>query len=204
MRRRRRLQYFWEVFPAQDGLTTYMFAYCDPSKGAKAFQHPHHSRKVASPTSPKLKRAFCLMSVFPMLSSMHAMNSGACLGSPPTHHIFCPGRPSLTEMFSDYLELLPQYRGVPDLRGVRCLRPFFGFVPNWHDSPLAPVTSRLLHIGDAAGNRSALSFAGQASVGILDQVSWHMSALVVLPEGYKCLGGFPERSTATDGVQTGM
>ena len=64
-------------------------------------------------------------------------------------------------MFSDYLELLPAYRGVPDLRGVRCLRPFHGFVPNWHDSPLAPVTARLLHIGDAAGNRSALSFAGE-------------------------------------------
>ena len=29
-----------------------------------------------------------------------------------------------------------------------------------YDSPLKPVTSRLLHVGDSAGNRSALSFAG--------------------------------------------
>ena len=31
---------------------------------------------------------------------------------------------------------------------------------SWIDSPLKPCTSRLLHIGDSAGNRSALSFAG--------------------------------------------
>lgn len=34
-------------------------------------------------------------------------------------------------MFRDYVRLLPQYRGVPDLRGVACSRAFFGFVPNW-------------------------------------------------------------------------
>lgn len=33
MCRQRRLQYFWEAFPAQDGLTTYMFAYADPKPG---------------------------------------------------------------------------------------------------------------------------------------------------------------------------
>lgn len=31
--RERQLQYFWEVFPAQDGITTYMFAYTDPTPG---------------------------------------------------------------------------------------------------------------------------------------------------------------------------
>ena len=31
--RERRLQYFWEVFPARDGITTYMFAYTDPTPG---------------------------------------------------------------------------------------------------------------------------------------------------------------------------
>lgn len=31
--RERQLQYFWEVFPAQDGITTYMFAYTDPTAG---------------------------------------------------------------------------------------------------------------------------------------------------------------------------
>ncbi len=29
-----------------------------------------------------------------------------------------------------------------------------------YDSPLQPVTARLIHVGDSAGNRSALSFAG--------------------------------------------
>ncbi len=33
LHRERRLQYFWEVFPAQDGITTYMFAYTDPAPG---------------------------------------------------------------------------------------------------------------------------------------------------------------------------
>ena len=63
-------------------------------------------------------------------------------------------------MYGDYLRLLPQYRGCADLHDVQIQRAVFGFVPNWHDQPLAPLTSRLLHIGDAAGNRSALSFAG--------------------------------------------
>ena len=66
-------------------------------------------------------------------------------------------------MFQDYLDLLPQYQGVDSLAGVTCVRPFFGFVPNWIDSPLRPITSRLLHIGDAAGNRSQLSFAGESA-----------------------------------------
>ena len=35
--RERKLQYFWEVFPAQDGLTTYMFAYTDPTPGKPLF-----------------------------------------------------------------------------------------------------------------------------------------------------------------------
>ena len=43
-RRERQLQYFWEVFPAQDGITTYMFAYTDPTPGtsrhANRLQHP--------------------------------------------------------------------------------------------------------------------------------------------------------------------
>ena len=72
------------------------------------------------------------------------------------------GRASLEDMFDDYLQQLPQYRGCVNLEGVRMQRAVFGFVPNWHDQPLAPITSRLLHVGDAAGNRSALSFAGGA------------------------------------------
>ncbi len=64
-------------------------------------------------------------------------------------------------MFQDYLDLLPEYQDVSSLEGLTCVRPFFGFVPNWIDSPLQPMTSRLLHFGDSAGNRSQLSFAGQ-------------------------------------------
>ncbi|KAK9856812.1 hypothetical protein WJX84_011164 [Apatococcus fuscideae] len=102
----RGLQYFWEAFPARDGLTTYMFAFADAA----------------------------------------------------------PGRCSLQEMFQDYLDLLPEYRGVPHLDAMQMQRAFFGFVPNWHDSPIRPAASRILPIGDAAGNRSALSFAGFGSL----------------------------------------
>jgi hypothetical protein len=69
-------------------------------------------------------------------------------------------------MYADYLELLPSYLGVPSLRGAACARPMHGFVPNWHD-PLRPLTSRLLHVGDAAGNRSALSFAGEPDLALV-------------------------------------
>lgn len=31
--RERGLQYFWEAFPARDGLTTYMFAFADAAPG---------------------------------------------------------------------------------------------------------------------------------------------------------------------------
>lgn len=102
----RKVQWFWEVFPARDGLTTYMFSYVDPATG----------------------------------------------------------RLSLEEAYSEYLRLLPQYRECRDLAGVQLQRAFFGFVPNWIDSPLEPCTSRLLHIGDSAGNRSALSFAGFGAI----------------------------------------
>ena len=65
------------------------------------------------------------------------------------------------DMFEDYVEQLPHYRGCsPDFQGVRFRRAQFGVVPNWHHSPPRPATSRLLHVGDSAGNRSALSFAG--------------------------------------------
>lgn len=64
-------------------------------------------------------------------------------------------------MFQDYLDLLPEYQDISSLEAMTCVRPFFGFVPNWIDSPLQPVTSRLLHFGDSAGNRSQLSFAGE-------------------------------------------
>jgi len=101
------LQYFWETFPAADGVTSYMFCYTDPA----------------------------------------------------------PGKASLREIFSDYVQHLPQYRGcAPDFEGVRLNRVQCGVVPNWNASPPRPATSRLLHVGDSAGNRSALSFAGFGSM----------------------------------------
>ena len=64
-------------------------------------------------------------------------------------------------MFQDYVEHLPAYRGCPSgFQGVTLRRAQFGVVPNWHNSPPKPATARLLHVGDSAGNRSALSFAG--------------------------------------------
>ena len=72
----------------------------------------------------------------------------------------------MEEVYEDYLQLLPQYQEIDSLENVTCIRPFFGFVPNWIDSPLQPITSRLLHIGDSAGNRSQLSFAGGCFLGL--------------------------------------
>lgn len=86
------------------------------------------------------------------------------------------GRASLEDMYEDYLNLLPQYRGIPDLERMEVQRAFFGFVPNWHDSPLRPVASRILPIGDAAGNRSALSFAGALQHPLF---STHLVALII-------------------------
>ena len=66
-------------------------------------------------------------------------------------------------MYADYVEHLPRYRGCdPDYKGVQLNRAQFGVVPNWNASPPRPATSRLVHVGDSAGNRSALSFAGEA------------------------------------------
>lgn len=76
-------------------------------------------------------------------------------------------------MYQDYLDLLPEYRGVPHLDAMQVQRAFFGFVPNWHDSPIQPVATRILPIGDAAGNRSALSFAGAKPTSYLHHSSLH-------------------------------
>ncbi len=77
-------------------------------------------------------------------------------------HLHVTGKASLRDMFADYVHHLPEYRGFgPDFEGVRFNRAQFGVVPNWNASPPRPATSRLLHVGDSAGNRSALSFAGE-------------------------------------------
>lgn len=87
----------------------------------------------------------------------------------------------MKEVYEDYLQLLPQYQEIDSLEDVTCIRPFFGFVPNWIDSPLQPITSRLLHIGDSAGNRSQLSFAGHCSSGLSTEEAYlHLMAALIL------------------------
>lgn len=75
------------------------------------------------------------------------------------------GHLSVEDIFAEYIRLLPEYRSCKDLEGASIKRAFFGFVPKWEDSPLKPCTARLVHIGDASGNRSALSFAGTTVYG---------------------------------------
>ena len=87
MHRRRRLQYFWEVFPARDGLTTYMFAYCDPAKGAVAFPHPFrvlHRHEVCSMHAWWVQMRHMLTPI-----GIYRTMTG------------CPGWPSLREVFLD-------------------------------------------------------------------------------------------------------
>ena len=87
----------------------------------------------------------------------------------------------MKEVYEDYLQLLPQYQEIDNLEDVTCIRPFFGFVPNWIDSPLQPITSRLLHIGDSAGNRSQLSFAGECFLGLsTEEACLRLAAALVL------------------------
>lgn len=148
--RERKLQYFWEAFPAVDGLTTYMFAYADPKPGAlqlKAFRGC--ANVVFGMSSVNLSVNFLCLFYVHMTPACSACFAWA-------------GRASLEDMYEDYLRLLPQYRGCQDLGPMQIQRAVFGYVPNWHDQPLSPLTSRLLQVGDAAGNRSALSFAGAA------------------------------------------
>lgn len=106
------------------------------------------------------------------------------------------GRVSLEDMFAEYLRLLPEYRSCNNLDGVSIKRAFFGFVPNWEDSPLKACTARLVHVGDASGNRSALSFAGTAVYGtktVSDQGGAVYKALcsvvqVFMPSSVVCNG----------------
>ena len=62
-----------------------------------------------------------------------------------------------------------------------------------YDSPLQPLTSRLLHVGDSAGNRSALSFAG-ASIGAAylrrnEMIQW-VSGIVEVARSWKSIMSF--------------
>ncbi|WP_088892039.1 FAD-dependent monooxygenase [Leptolyngbya ohadii] len=70
-----------------------------------------------------------------------------------------PDRPSLEQIFEDYLTLLPQYQSV-DLAELQFKRALFGFFPCYRDSPLQSPWDRFLAIGDSSGAQSPLSFGG--------------------------------------------
>lgn len=70
-----------------------------------------------------------------------------------------PQRPSLEDLFEDYLRLLPDYQGVP-LDQLQVQRAMFGFFPSYRQSPLRSPWSRILFVGDSSGSQSPLSFGG--------------------------------------------
>ena len=70
-----------------------------------------------------------------------------------------PDRISLSNLFEDYFQLLPDYQGV-DLEQLQFKRALFGFFPAYRNSPLRFSWDRLLAVGDASGHQSPLSFGG--------------------------------------------
>ena len=70
-----------------------------------------------------------------------------------------PSRLSLSEMFNDYLQLLPEYQKV-SLNQLDFQRALFGFFPCYKDSPLQYGWDRTLAVGDSSGSQSPLSFGG--------------------------------------------
>jgi lycopene cyclase CruP len=74
-----------------------------------------------------------------------------------------PQRPSLEELFEDYLRLLPEYQNV-ELSQLQFQRALFGFFPCYRQSPLKSPWHRILPIGDSSGSQSPLSFGGFGSM----------------------------------------
>lgn len=70
-----------------------------------------------------------------------------------------PDRLSLSKLFEEYLELLPQYQGA-DLERIQFHRALFGFFPAYRQSPLRMPWERILPVGDSSGSQSPLSFGG--------------------------------------------
>lgn len=71
-------------------------------------------------------------------------------------------RPTLESLMEDYWKLLPEYQTSiknpeTDLDVKRVL---FAYFPTFRDSPLKPMWSRVLAVGDASGIQSPLSFGG--------------------------------------------
>lgn len=70
-----------------------------------------------------------------------------------------PRRLSLTELFEDYWNLLPEYQQV-SLDDLTVKRALFGFFPCYRHSPLRYPWGRTLAVGDSSGSQSPLSFGG--------------------------------------------
>jgi lycopene cyclase CruP len=70
-----------------------------------------------------------------------------------------PQRPSFSELWEEYLSLLPQYQNV-ELRELKFLRTLFGFFPSYRSSPLQTAWDRIVQVGDSSGSQSPLSFGG--------------------------------------------
>ncbi|HEY9849473.1 MAG TPA: FAD-binding oxidoreductase [Leptolyngbyaceae cyanobacterium] len=70
-----------------------------------------------------------------------------------------PERPNLSDLFEDYLRLLPQYQNV-ELAQLDFQRALFGFFPSYRQSPLEIPWHRILAVGDSSGAQSPLSFGG--------------------------------------------
>ncbi|KAL3775716.1 hypothetical protein ACHAW5_003231 [Stephanodiscus triporus] len=71
-------------------------------------------------------------------------------------------RISLFDLMEDYWKLLPAYQ--PSIRDpekdLDIKRILFAYFPTYRDSPLRPMFSRVLAVGDASGIQSPLSFGG--------------------------------------------
>lgn len=70
-----------------------------------------------------------------------------------------PRRLSLTELFEDYWNLLPEYQSV-SLDDLTVKRALFGFFPCYQNSPLRYPWGHTLAVGDSSGSQSPLSFGG--------------------------------------------
>ncbi|KAL3811843.1 hypothetical protein ACHAXA_004270 [Cyclostephanos tholiformis] len=73
-----------------------------------------------------------------------------------------PDRISLFELMEDYWKLLPVYQpSIKDpMVDLDIKRILFAYFPTYRDSPLKPMYSRVLAVGDASGIQSPLSFGG--------------------------------------------
>ena len=71
-------------------------------------------------------------------------------------------RPSLEMLMEDYWKLLPTYQpSITDPeKDLDIHRVLFAYFPTYRDSPLKPLWSRVLAVGDASGIQSPLSFGG--------------------------------------------